>query len=162
MYTWIVFLHVLGVFGFLLAHGVSVAVAFAFRRERNPEKISALLSLSLNSIGFLNSSILVLLLTGIIGGFMGHWWGKGWIWLSLGLLLAISGYMAVSVTGYYHQVRKAIGVEYKVKNKPFPPVEPVSVEELDALLDQSRPVVLAIIGLGGLAFITWLMLFKPF
>ncbi len=162
MYIWIKFLHVLGVFGFLLAHGVSIGVAFQLRRERNPERIGALLSLSGNSIGFLNGSIMILLLTGIISGFMGHWWGTGWIWLSLGLLLGISVYMSIAVTGYYHRVRKAIGVEYMVKYKPFPPVDPASAEELNALLDQSRPVMLALIGLGGLAFITWLMLFKPF
>lgn len=34
MYPWLVLLHVLGVFGFLMAHGVSVGVAFALRQER--------------------------------------------------------------------------------------------------------------------------------
>ncbi len=36
----------LGVFGFLLAHGTSAGVAFALRRERNAEEIDALLSRS--------------------------------------------------------------------------------------------------------------------
>lgn len=70
--------------------------------------------------------------------------------------------MSVAVTGYYHQVRKEIGVKYMEKFKPFPPVEPASAEVIDALLNQSRPVVLTIIGLGGLAFTTWLMIFRPF
>ena len=35
MYLVMVFLHILAVFAFLMAHGVSVAVAFALKRERN-------------------------------------------------------------------------------------------------------------------------------
>ncbi len=79
MYTWFVYLHEIGVFGFLQAYNVAVGVAFELRRERNPEKVGTLLSLSGNSTGFLNGSIIVLLLSEIIGGVMGHWWGKGWI-----------------------------------------------------------------------------------
>jgi hypothetical protein len=33
---------------------------------------------------------------------------------------------------------------------------------LAALLDRSRPFLLAGIGFGGLAIIAWLMMFKPF
>ena len=43
MYTWIVFLHVAGAFGFLLAHGVSVAVLLRLRKERKRERITTLL-----------------------------------------------------------------------------------------------------------------------
>lgn len=35
MHAWIVFLQVLAVFGFLIAHGVSAVVAFTQLRERN-------------------------------------------------------------------------------------------------------------------------------
>ena len=34
MYPRLVFLHVIGVFGFLMSHGVSAGVYFALRRER--------------------------------------------------------------------------------------------------------------------------------
>jgi len=148
MYPWFVFLHVLGVFGFLMAHGVSVAVAFSLRRERNPERIRTLLNLSGSSIGFLNISIVILLLTGIVAGFIGGWWSQGWIWLSLGLLIAISVYMGVAASGHYGQVRKA--------------VELASSEGIDALLNRSRPLQLAVAGFGSLAVIAWLMMFKPF
>ena len=30
---------------------------------------------------------MTLLLTGAANGFTGDWWGRGWIWLSLGLLI---------------------------------------------------------------------------
>jgi hypothetical protein len=162
MYPWIVFLHVLGVFGFLMAHGISAGAAFALRRERHLERVKALLDLSSSSIGILHSSILILLLTGIITGFIGRWWGRGWIWLSLGLLIAIYVYMGIAASGFYSQVRKAVGLAYMRGFKPQPPGEVASIEEIDALLKRSRPVSLAVIGLVGLAIIAWLMMFKPF
>ena len=39
MYPLLVLVHVVGVFGFLLAHGVSVGVAFRLRGERNLERV---------------------------------------------------------------------------------------------------------------------------
>jgi hypothetical protein len=27
------------------------------------------------------------LVAGVIGGFMGAWWGEGWIWAAIGVLL---------------------------------------------------------------------------
>ena len=51
MYPWLVFVHLLGLFGFLLAHGASSSAAFALRRERNLERVRALLELSANSYG---------------------------------------------------------------------------------------------------------------
>jgi hypothetical protein len=162
MYPWLVFLHVLGVFGFLMAHGVSASAAFALRRERNLERVRALLDLSSSSIGILHSSIMILFLTGIVIGFMGRWWGKGWIWLSFVLLIAIYVYMGVAASGFYSQVRKAVGLAYMQGFKPHPAGEPASVEDIDALLNHSRPVSLAVIGLVGLAIIAWLMMFKPF
>lgn len=162
MYPWLVYLHVIAVFGFLMAHGVSIAVALTLRREREPRRISTLLALSGSSIGLMDASILILLITGIITGFIGHWWGRGWIWTSLALLLAIAIYMSVSVVRFYHQVRKAIGEPYMINYKPQPAVPPASSAELDALLNTTFPVILSVVGLGGLAVITWLMLFKPF
>lgn len=162
MYPWLVFLHVLGVFGFLMAHGISAGAAFKLRRERKLERVRALLDLSSSSLGILHGSITVLFLTGIIAGFMGRWWGRGWIWVSLGLLIAIYVYMGVAGSGFYSQVRKAVGLAYMQGFKPHPPGEPASCEEIDALLNRSRPEVLAVTGFGSLAVIAWLMMFKPF
>jgi hypothetical protein len=152
----------IGVFGFLMAHGVSVGAAFGLRRERNLEHIHTLLNLSSSSLGILHGSISLLFLTGLVIGFMGQWWGRGWIWLSLGLLIAIYVYMGVAASGFYGQVRKAVGLAYMDGFKSRPPAEPASVEAIDALLSRSRPARLAVIGFGGLALIAWLMMFKPF
>jgi hypothetical protein len=162
MYRWLVLLHVLGVFGFLIAHGLSVGVAFTLRRERKLENIQALLNLSSSSLGVLHGSISILFLTGIVSGFIGRWWGRGWIWLSLGLLIAIYTYMGVAASGYYSEVRKVAGLAYMQGFKPQPAGAPASPEEIDALLNRSRPLWLALAGFGSLAIIAWLMMFKPF
>jgi hypothetical protein len=70
--------------------------------------------------------------------------------------------MGIAASGFYSQVRKAVGLAYMRGFKPQPPGEVASIEEIDALLKRSRPVSLAVIGLVGLAIIAWLMMFKPF
>jgi hypothetical protein len=162
MYPWIVFLHVAGGFTFVLAHGASASVAFALRRERNPERIRALLDLSSGSFNVMYLSLLVLLAAGIVAGFMQKWWGQGWIWTALGLLIAIMVGMTVFGTLFYGKVRKAAGLQYMESFKPHPPLEPASAAELEALLARGQPVLITVIGFGGLLLILWLMMFKPF
>jgi hypothetical protein len=162
MYTWFVYLHVLGVFGFLISHGVSIFVAFALRRERNLERMDALLSLSGSSIGFVHISILVLLASGILLGFLGHWWGEVWIWLSLGLLIAIYAYMGFAGTGYYRQVRNTLTELHNNGFEPETTELSAATEKLESQLRSSKAVELAVVGFGSLAVISWLMIFKPF
>jgi NADH:ubiquinone oxidoreductase subunit 2 (subunit N) len=162
MYRWIVYLHVLGSFGFLLAHGASAFVAFRLRAERNLERIRTLLDLSVFSYNFMYLSLLALLAAGVIAGFMGRWWRMGWIWAALGVLVVVSVLMSVVGSLYYHRVRQAVGLPYRGSRGLQPPAEPASPGEIDALLRSSRPAWLAAIGGGGLAVILWLMMFKPF
>ena len=46
MLTFWVFIHLVGVLGFLAAHGTSTAVALRLRRQRDREQVRALLDLS--------------------------------------------------------------------------------------------------------------------
>ncbi len=46
--------------------------------------------------------------------------------------------------------------------KPHPPMQPVGAAEMDALLAAGRPMLITMIGFGGIAVIAWLMMFKPF
>jgi uncharacterized membrane protein len=87
MYQWLVFAHILGIFGFLLAHGSAAGVAFKLRGEREIPRVRALLDLSSSVTTVASVSLLTLLVAGVILGFMGHWWGQGWIWISLGLFV---------------------------------------------------------------------------
>lgn len=162
MYQWLAFLHVLGVFGFLLAHGASASVAFALRQERDHERVRGLLTLSATSYPIMYLSLLVLLVTGIITGIMGDWWGRGWMWTSLVLLIAIIVAMSVLGSNKLSALRKALGLPYFERGKTQPAVAPASAAEIDALLAQANPMLLTVIGFGGIAVVAWLMMFKPF
>src|SRR6266540_1695791 len=104
LYRWWVFVHVAGVFGFLVAHGVSVMVTFRLRRERDPAKVNDLLQLSGSSIRAFYWSLGVLLVGGVVAGFEGHWWGKAWIWVAIALLVLTSLAMYGMARPFYRRV----------------------------------------------------------
>jgi cytochrome c biogenesis protein CcdA len=106
MYSWVVFLHVTSVLGFLLAHGNSAAVVIRLRGESEPARIQVLLDLSNAVSGLMSASALLLLLTGIVGAFMGDWWGRGWIWASLALLIAVGLVMSFLGRLYFERLRR--------------------------------------------------------
>jgi hypothetical protein len=160
LYPWVVILHVVAAFLFVLGHGASAMVAFAIRAEREPTRIAALLDLSGRSIGVMYLGLLVLLLAGIAAGIMRGWFGSGWIWAALGLLILIIVAMYAIATRYYAGLRQALG--QPARGETNQPTTPVSQAELVALLDSRRPEALAAIGIGGIAVIVWLMIAKPF
>ena len=153
LYRIIVFLHVISTFGFLLSHGASVSMAFALKRERDSQKIRALLDLSGASYPLMSLTLLASIVFGIIAGFQGHWWKFGWIWASIALLVVILILMYFLGSNVYGAARKAVEL----------PSEPQgSDEELLTILQKSNPVLLTIIGYGSYAIIAWLMMVKPF
>jgi hypothetical protein len=166
MYRWWVFVHIMGAFAFLLGHGVSVAMSLALRREREPQRIQAVLGLSRVYLNVTYASLLVLLIAGIVAGFLGDWWGRGWIWAALAILVVLWVSMSLLGTSFYDRVRIAVGTEpmlgsrKKAWLKERPP--PVTPGELDALLSSNRPFLLVWMGVIGLAVILWLMVLKPF
>src|SRR5919106_3357926 len=97
MYRWWVFVHIMGAFAFLLGHGVSVAMSLALRREREPQRIQAVLGLSRVYLNVTYASLLVLLIAGIVAGFLGDWWGRGWIWAALAILVVL--WVSMSLLG---------------------------------------------------------------
>ncbi len=66
---WIVFLHVVGVLLFVLAHGVSVAVLLKMRTERDPVALRTLLDLSRTSLNVAGVGFLLWFVGGIVAGF---------------------------------------------------------------------------------------------
>ena len=164
MYSWLVYIHVLATFAFLLAHGVSSVVALRLRRQRDPALARAWLQLNASGgfVAVFYGSLLLLLITGIISGFMGDWWGQGWIWLSLALLIGIIVGMFFIGTRRYSRLRQALGMPWFDGRKEHPAGEPAPIEEIHALLADSPALALTVIGFGGIAIILWLMMFKPF
>jgi hypothetical protein len=164
MYRWIVFIHVFSSFTFIMIHGVTSLVSFRLRTERNLDAIRGMLSLyaSPGAFSIMYLSLLLLLGAGIWAGFQGSWWDWGWIWLALGLLIAVSVAMYLVGTKYYTKVRKAVGMPYMEGNKQMPAEAPLNDKQIDELLSRSPAVTIAVIGIGGIALILWLMMFKPF
>jgi uncharacterized membrane protein len=157
LYQWVVFLHVLGVFGFLLAHGVSVFVAFRVQQQKDIQAIRALLGLSASAVMMSLLSLLVLLLGGVVAGFMGHWWSHGWIWVALGVFVLVWMSMSIFTGPAFRRARIAAGF-----TGPRTFDESVVSEKLPEALAELRPWLPMAIGSVGLLVILWLMMLKPF
>ena len=161
-YPWVVFLHVAAAFVFVFAHGVSAFAAYRIREERDPVRIRAYLELSTSGVQTMYGAFGVLLLAGIAAGVMGSWFTKGWIWVAIGVLLAVLVSMYAVAARYYGAVRQAVGMPSYMQRKGEVAPPAASGPELAALLDSRRPDVIAGIGFIGLLLIIWLMVVKPF
>ena len=161
MHAWIVYLHVLGAFIFVSAHGASMVTAFRLRSQTDQARIAELLELSGLSIGLMYVGLLLLLGGGVVAGFTGGHWGRAWIWVSLGLLVVVIVVMFAVATPFYGRMRAAAGLpRYADQAQKYkPPAEPSQLAELRT---SPRPFILAAVGAIGLAVILGLMLFKPF
>jgi hypothetical protein len=153
-YRWWKLLHVLGVLGFVLFHGVSILVALRLRRERDRTRISELLQFSGSAVQGMYASLLMLITFGVIAGFSGSWWGYWWIWISLGLLVLTIAEMGAVARPYYQQLKDAI--QLRPSGVPR-----TSDEELDLMLRSRAALVNAVWGIAALVIITWLMIWKP-
>lgn len=149
-YPWIVFLHVVGAFGFVFGHGASAFVSMAIRRETDAQRISAMLRISQLSLTVMYPSLLLLLAAGVAAGFIGQFWGALWLWLAIGLLVVELAAMYALAAPYYMNLRRAL-------------TDPtVPDDEVVASMSSSRPIVLAWVGIVGLLLIIGLMVMKPF
>ena len=162
-YQLVVFLHVVSVLGYLLAHGVSASVSFAIKKERDLNRIRSLLDLSAASYPAMLWTLLAVIVFGLGAAFLNMvWWRFGWIWVSIAILIVIVVLMAIFGAGVFGEIRKAVGLPYMVKGKPFPAEPAKSDQEVYALVSKVNPTLLLVIGYGGFAIIAWLMRAKPF
>ena len=159
---WLIFLHVLGVLTFFLAHGASAAMAFKIRKETDFARIRAMLDLSWSTGILVVVSFLVMGLTGLIMPFLIHIWNKGYIWVSILLMLFVFIYMAVFNETHYKQLRRLVGLPYMKGSKQLPAEPPASPEEVAALLGKTSVTGLVVVGYIIPAIVLWLMIFKPF
>jgi hypothetical protein len=157
-YPWLVFVHILAGFGFVLAHGVSAFAAFRVRAERDPRHLAVLLDLSGRSVLASYVSLLVLIVAGIAAGIIGRWFGQVWIWAAIVVMVAVSAAMLAYAAPYYTRLRLALGLPAHGRQTT---AEPLSAAELAALLDSRRPEGVAAVGGVGLVLLIWLMYFKP-
>lgn len=156
MYEWLVFLHVLGVLGFMIGHGVTVSVTFAMAMQKDPDRMRLLLMMARHKMSqaITYGSLLLLLVAGIWAGVMGDLWSTWWLRLSFILLVVIGFAMSGMGRRYLDRVTAALGADGKST--------PVGQAELEAIVSRSPAIPLFIIGYGGVIIILWLMMFKPF
>lgn len=159
---WLIFLHILAALTFFLAHGTSAAMAFKIRREKDFARIGAMLDLSWSTMVLMGVSFLIMGLTGIILPFLIRIWNKGYIWVSIVLMLFVFIYMAVFNETRYKQLRRLVGLPYMKGSKQLPPEPPSNPEEVAALLQKTNVTGLVVVGYIIPAIVLWLMVFKPF
>lgn len=150
-YPFLIFIHIIGAFVFVGAHAVSVYVAFQVPSVTDGAKAEALLMLSGQAVDGLHAGLGLLIVSGIAAGFVGGWWDRPWIWLSLDLLLAITAYMYVSVSKVYTPARHALVDEGG----------PGWDENTRLLVSRRKALELMVTGSAALLVIVALMVVKP-
>ena len=159
---WLVFVHILAAISFFLAHGTSAAMTFKIRNETDFTRIRAMLDLSWSTMILMGVSFLIMGLTGLALPFLIHIWNKGYIWLSIVLMLFVFIYMAMFNESHYKQVRRLVGLPYRKGNKELPAEPPSSPEEVAQVLQKTSVTSLVVVGYVIPAIVLWLMVFKPF
>lgn len=154
MYQWWRFVHIVGAFGFLAVHGVSIAVALRLREERDPARINALLDISGRTVMPMYVTLGILLAGGITSAFLGDLWSFGWIWAAIATLLVVSLAMYFMARPYYQRVRF-------ITRALAEGSQAVTPEQFDSVLRNRRPLTITWIGFAGLGFILYLMIMKP-
>ncbi|HET7677392.1 MAG TPA: hypothetical protein VFK38_06025 [Candidatus Limnocylindrales bacterium] len=155
------FVHVLSVLIFLLMHGVSAAVAWRLRSERDRTRIRTLLELSGSFVDKGLAVFTVAFFSGILAGIFGGYWTSGrlWIWASLVLVIVVGGLMTPFGRLHLNAIRTAVGLPV---GKDPPPATEASDEELARLLASPKPLLVITLGISGVVVLTWLMMAKPF
>lgn len=163
LYPWIVLLHVVGAFIFVLSHGASVWVVNAIGRERNVHRIGALVDLSSMSLGGAYVGLLLLLVGGIWAGIYASFFSRSaWIWVALVVFVAIAVGMYVVATPFFKRLRIALGQRVQGMPKDAPEPTPASDRDILAIAAAAPSLALNIVGGIGLVVILWLMVVKPF
>lgn len=144
------FLHVLGAFGFVAAHGATATATFKIRSERDPVRIRTMLDMSRATRHLMYSSFLLLVGAGIALASTAGWWRSAWLWTSIGLLTVLFVAAFPLAVPYFGAIRREIERE---------PHDPAKLAEL---LASTRGLWLAWIETVGIVVIIYLMIFKPF
>jgi len=162
VYPWIVLVHVLSAFVFIMAHGASAFVTFRVRTESDRVRIAALLDLSGSSLTLTFVSLGVAAVSGVAAAIIGGHFSQLWPWAAIGVLILTSIVMTPLATYPLTAVRRGLGQPNQEDRKKGDTPEPVGDAELAALRARVRPELVTVIGLVGLAVLVWLMQLKPF
>src|SRR5215208_5777749 len=108
MYPWIVLLHVVGAFLFVLSHGASAWMAMMIRAQPDRRRVAVMLEMSSMSIVGAYVGLLLMLIGGIWAGIYGNHFSRGWIWAAIALLVVVMVVMYAVATPYFVRLRGAV------------------------------------------------------
>jgi hypothetical protein len=158
MYLWVVYLHVIVIFLFLIQHAVEIFVTFKLRAQNEPEGIYATYAFMLdNNSRNLRITYSLIILTGIAAGFISTWWKQGWMWTALGIMILLWFGMSRIGSNYLTAVDNI--TDRAVKNRDDSSAIDKFRNELRA---RREPEILAVLSVVSGGIILWLMMFKPF
>ena len=161
-YNYLVLAHVLGVVIFAAGHGIAMAMAAMLRRERSAERLRAMLDMSLGGLFATYGGLLLIIISGVWLGFEGGYWGQGWIWTAIVILVLITAFMMFTGVTYFSRIREAVGLQpYRFTSQVT--LGPVASEaEIAALVQSPRAGQTMSLGALALIAILVLMVLKPF
>jgi cytochrome bd-type quinol oxidase subunit 2 len=155
MYRFWVFLHLVGVAGFLVTHGVSMWALFAVRAvDGDRDRILEWCETSKRTVMPMYLSFGALLLGGVAAGIDGALFADWWLLGSLALLLVLTALMSVVATPYMKRLRDGCT---RWADGTFT----LSDEELRETLSGPTTTIVAGSGTFGLLVILYLMVYKP-
>jgi hypothetical protein len=161
MYRWLLFAHIASVAGFLLAHGTSAAMAFRLRSEKTTDGLRSLAELSKQTTGVMYTFIALIVISGVVLGLQGRWFGRGWIWAAIVVLILTIGGMS-ALGGRFNAVRGAVGLPAWDRRGKVTTSTPGSPDEIRRAVEAAPTGVITAIGVVALALLLWLMILKPF
>ncbi len=154
-FNWWRLLHLAGIFGFLICHGVSMFVLYRIRNvQLDRSKIGELISFSGLTTMPMYVSMAVLVAGGVGAAVTIDAFSHPWLWLSIAILLITVGMMLAVASPYFKKITAAC--ELRPSGVPRK-----ADEELEALLHSRATTLITAIGSAGLASILYLMIFKP-
>ncbi|MGZ8582679.1 MAG: hypothetical protein ACXWXN_05080 [Actinomycetota bacterium] len=155
MYRLWVLMHLVGVAGFLAAHGVSMYAMLAVRAaDHDRERILEWCEASKRITMPMYLSFGLLLLGGVAAGIDGALFAQWWLLGSLLLLLLLTASMSVVASPYMKRLREGC-------TRWADGSYTMSDEELRATLGGPATTITAATGGLGLLVILYLMVFKP-
>jgi len=155
VYRFWVFVHLVGVVGFLLTHGVAMWTMFAVRAVgTDRERILDRCETSKATTMPMYISFGLLLLGGIAAGIDGALFAEWWLLASLLLLLALTASMSMIASPHMKRLREGCT---RWADGTFTMAD----EELEAVLAGPATMITAASGSIGLLTIVFLMVFKP-
>lgn len=155
MYRFWVFVHLVGVVGFLVTHGVSMWALFAVRAVgTDRDRILDGCENSKTARIPMYISLGVLLLGGIAAGIDGALFAQWWLLASLGILLVLTASMSMIATPHMKRLREGC-------TRWADGTYTLTDEELEAVLNGPATMVTAVTGTAGVLVIVFLMVFKP-